>query len=70
MQSLIRKSSCTAVTTAGVTTPLTKPSEEPAEANTPSAASAAPGETVAVTILSIYDRNGNLLVDDIGSMQP
>ena len=60
----------TTPTTAGVTTPLTKPSEEPAETNTPSAASAAPGETVAVTILSIYDRNGNLLVDDIGSMQP
>ena len=60
----------TTPTTAGVTAPLTEPSEEPAETNSPSSASAAPGETVAVTILSIYDRNGNLLVDDIGSKQP
>ncbi|MBQ8383598.1 MAG: WG repeat-containing protein [Clostridia bacterium] len=60
----------------------TEPSAEP-ESSTPSAASAAEEEdtsseseeeviyeTVEVTVLSIYDRNGNLLADDIGTKEP
>lgn len=64
--------------TAGTVTQPTEPTVDPTEPSQPSAASengesaeaTERYETVAVTVLSIYDRNGNLLVDDIGSLQP
>ena len=63
------------------TEPTVEPDEPSNESSQPSSAAEVPNvspqeneseafETVAVTVLSIYDRNGNLLVDDIGSMQP
>ncbi len=69
--------------TAGSAADPTLPTPEVTEPSAPSRASAAPEErenteqdptvryeTVEVNVLSLYDRNGNLLIDDLGTKEP
>lgn len=72
------KPATTELTTAPAVTDEPLPQTAPATASTPSAAPAQTDdtedavayETVEITVLSIYDRNGKLLVDDIGTKEP
>ncbi|MGM9647086.1 MAG: WG repeat-containing protein [Eubacteriales bacterium] len=71
-----------ATETEPLTPEIPEAENDTAAASTPSAASAAGDDsasdgdddavyqTIEVTVLSIYDRNGNLLVDDIGTKEP
>lgn len=63
-----------AETTTAVTVPTTEPASQPSMASAGEAGDGSDGEvryeTKEVTVLALYDRKGNLLVEDLGTKKP